>query len=254
MINLRKRSNQKELLDNLNIPFADIKQNMKELNTINTYLGGHSISIGGIKKILQSINKGQSIVVCEIGCGGGDNLKAIEKWCTGNSIEVNFIGIDMKAECIEFAQQQYPALNAKWVISDYREVQFKDNKPDIIFSSLFCHHFTDESIVHILQWMKTNSARGFFINDLHRHFLAYHSIQIITRLFSGSSLVKHDAPLSVARGFNKKEWQKMIATAGISNCSIQWKWAFRHLIIYISETGELRQQDSFPSTETISLT
>lgn len=233
MINLKVRSYQKELLDNLDIPFDDIRQNMKELNTINTLLGGHLITICGIKKILQLFPTDQPITVCEIGCGGGDNLKAIEKWCTRNSIKVNFVGIDLKATCIEFAQQQYPALNVKWIISDYKDVQFIDNKPDIIFSSLFCHHFTNKSILHILLWMKANTTKGFFINDLHRHWLAYYSIQLITRIFSTSYLVKNDAPLSVARGFNKKEWRKMIEDAGIPNCSIQWKWAFRHLIIYI---------------------
>lgn len=232
MINLRLRSTKKELLDNPDIPFSDIKQNMKELNTINTFLGGHAISIGGIKKILKTIHSVTKITVCEIGCGGGDNLKAIETWCIRNSIEVKFIGIDLKAECIEFAQQQYPGLNAAWVVSDYREVAFKENKPDIIFSSLFCHHFTDESIVHILQWMKANATRGFFINDLHRHYLAYYSIKFITSFFSDSYLVKNDAPLSVARGFNKKEWQKIIETANLTNYTIQWKWAFRHLIIH----------------------
>lgn len=232
MINLKVRSYQKELLDNLYIPFADIKQNMKELNTINTYLGGHSITVNGIKKILELLPANQAITVCEIGCGGGDNLKAIEKWCTGNSIKANFVGIDKNAACIEFAQQQYPTLNAKWITADYKDIQFSDNKPDIIFSSLFCHHFTEDSILNILHWMKANTTRGFFINDLHRHWLAYYSIQIITRIFSGSYLVKNDAPLSVARGFKKKEWAKIIAAAGITNCSIQWKWAFRHLIVY----------------------
>src|SRR5436190_20523556 len=98
MINLNLRSYQKELLDLDDIPFADIRQNMKELNLINTYLGGHTISISGIKKILQTFKHDKPITVCEIGCGGGDNLKAIEKWCISHSINVSFIGIDMKRE------------------------------------------------------------------------------------------------------------------------------------------------------------
>lgn len=232
MINLHTRSYQQELLDKDDIPFADIRQNMQELNTINTYLGGHNISIDGIKKILQTFSTQQTITICEIGCGGGDNLKAIENWCLKNNINANFIGIDIKAACIAFAQQQYPSLNAKWIASDYQEVRFNGNKPHIIFSSLFCHHFINEAIVEMLQWMKTNTTRGFFINDLNRHPLAYYSIKIITALFSRSYLVKNDAPLSVARGFKKKEWLEMIAAAAIPNCSIQWKWAFRHLIIF----------------------
>ena len=235
MINLKVRSYEPELLDAADIPFADIRQNMQELNTINTYLGGHAISINGIRNILKTFSTDQPIVICEIGCGGGDNLKAIEKWCTRNNISVRFIGIDLKATCIEYAEQQYPSLNANWIVSDYKAIQFEQDRPDIIFSSLFCHHFDERELVAMLQWMKLNTRRGFFINDLHRHYLAYISIKFITGIISKSYLVKNDAPLSVARGFKKKEWQHLIKAAGIPNCTIHWKWAFRHLIIYTAD-------------------
>ncbi len=235
MINLAKRSYKKELLDDDNIPFADIKQNMKELNAVNTYLGGHNITISGLKKILQQYDSSQPVTICEIGCGGGDNLNAIEKWCTKKNILVTFIGIDIKPECINFAQQQYPLLQCRWIISDYKDVAFRNDKPGIIFSSLFCHHFNDEALVFMLQWMKREAVKGFFINDLHRHWLAYYAIKNITLIFSKSYLVKNDAPLSVARGFKKSEWGEMIKQAGIKNYSINWKWAFRHLIVYTNE-------------------
>ena len=213
------------------IPFADIRQNMKELNTINTLLGGHKITIEGVNNIIGSKKISSPIIICEIGCGGGDNLKAIEKWCVKNNIEAKFIGIDLKSECIEFAQQQYPLLNCEWITSDYQKVIFTDDLPDIIFSSLFCHHFTEQELIKIIRWQQ-QAVKGFFINDLHRHSLAYYLIKFITQVFSKSYLVKNDAPLSVARGFLKTEWVKVLKDAGIKNYSIYWKWAFRHLIIY----------------------
>jgi 2-polyprenyl-3-methyl-5-hydroxy-6-metoxy-1,4-benzoquinol methylase len=234
MPDLKIRSYQKELLDGDNIPFEDIKQNMKELDIINTLLGGHNISVKGIKAIINSKkNDGYNapLQVCEIGCGGGDNIKAISKWCKKNNIAVNFIGIDNKKECIDFAAVQCRGIEVMWIISPYQQVQF-DKKPDIIFSSLFCHHFTEDELVFMLQWMKNNAANGFFINDLHRNPIAYHSIKLLTQTFSKSYLVKHDAPLSVARGFIKKEWQQILNNAGINNSMVQWKWAFRHLITY----------------------
>ncbi len=231
MIDLRKRSYQKELLDHDDIPFADIRQNMKELNTVNSLLGGHHITISGIQQLVKKNNAGDPLSICEIGCGGGDNLKAISNWCNKKNIRAAFTGIDIKPECISYAKEQYPMLDAKWIISDYRLVNFGSSKPTIIFSSLFCHHFSEDELVSMLLWMKTNSATGFFINDLHRHPLAYYSIKLITGIFSRSYLVKNDAPLSVARGFSKKEWQSIFERAGIKNYSIAWKWAFRYLII-----------------------
>ena len=235
MINLKTRSYSKELLDEEDIPFADIRQNMNELNFINTYLGGHRITIEGVKQILAMHDINEPVTICEIGCGGGDNLKAIQKWCDTNKIAASFIGIDLKSECIAFAQQQYPELNAKWITSDYKAVQFENKKPDIIFSSLFCHHFIEAELIDMLNWLKSNCTKGFFINDLHRHLLAYYSIKIMTRVFSGSYLVKNDAPLSVARGFKKKDWQQLLSKSGLTGCVIEWKWAFRYLMVYTAK-------------------
>ncbi len=228
-MNLSKRSYQKELLDGDHISLDDIKQNMEELNTINTLLGGHAITIKGFEALIDDRKK---ITVCEIGCGGGDNLTAIVKWCSKKNIEVSCIGIDMKPECIDVAQKREQLSGiTQWIVSDYVQEQF-EKKPDIIFSSLFCHHFTEQELMQQLNWMRSNCTLGFFINDLHRNRIAYYSIQILTKLFSNSYLVKNDAPLSVARGFLKNEWKTIFEKAGIGKVSIQWKWAFRHLIVY----------------------
>jgi 2-polyprenyl-3-methyl-5-hydroxy-6-metoxy-1,4-benzoquinol methylase len=196
MPSLKNRSYQPELLDADDIPFVAIKQNMQELNTINTLLGGHAITIKGVQKILATIKTTKPIIICEIGCGGGDNLKAIyQSLSVKNNIQ--FIGIDIKQACIDFAKQQYPNLPATWICSDYKMANFV-NQPTIIFSSLFCHHFANNQIVAMLQWMKVKSTHGFFINDLQRNFLAYYSIKYLTQLFSKSYLVKNDAPLSLS--------------------------------------------------------
>jgi 2-polyprenyl-3-methyl-5-hydroxy-6-metoxy-1,4-benzoquinol methylase len=227
MIDYRYRCYNKELLDGMDIPFKDIAENMKELEFINSYLGGHSITIEGFKKLTGST---KNISVCEIGCGGGDNLNALGRFCKRNNIQARFTGIDINADCIEYAKRKSQIDHPTFIVSDYRLADF-DSKPGIIFSSLFCHHFTDDELVEMLQWMKRHATAGFFINDLHRHPVAYNFIKFATKIFSGSYLVKNDAPLSVLRGFRKGEWQKILKNAGITNYAIQWKWAFRYLIM-----------------------
>jgi 2-polyprenyl-3-methyl-5-hydroxy-6-metoxy-1,4-benzoquinol methylase len=223
------RSDTKELLDADDIPFEDIKLNMQELNTINGLLGGHAISIKGLKKLL--LPGDHSLSICEIGCGGGDNLKVIHDYCSRQAINATLTGIDIKENCISFAAQN-SSLPANWICSDYKKVSFGNNKPDIIFASLFCHHFNKKELVSMMHWMNQNSRRGFFINDLHRHPLAYYSIKAMTGIFSRSYLVKNDAPVSVTRGFIKQEWEDIFEEAAISPVDISWQWAFRHLIVY----------------------
>lgn len=230
MFSLTQRSLQKELLDADDIPFADIRQCMKELNTVNSLLGGHAITAKGIKEFIPKTKS--SFHVCEIGCGGGDNLYAIQKKYRTSGVQIKYTGIDLKKECTEYAAAQYPELNARFIDSDYARADFGKDKPDVIFSSLFCHHFSDEELVGMLRWMKDNCTVGFFINDLQRSPIAYYLIKWITKIFSHSHLVINDAPVSVARSFVKKDWNKLFRKAAIDNYTISWQWAFRYLIVY----------------------
>ena len=219
------RSSEKELLDGPLIPFEDIRQNMQELNTINTLLGGHAITKKGFRRILGTRRETS---ICEIGCGGGDNLFVIHQWCKKAGVKAKLTGIDINAHCVEFARERYGHLGIQFICSDY---QASPAYPDILFSSLFCHHFTNEELVLMLQWMQQHCKIGFFINDLHRHALAWWSIRVLTKVFSRSYLVKNDAPLSVLRSFKKKEWQQLLQKAGME-ADVDWQWAFRHLIVY----------------------
>ena len=226
---LAQRSYEPELLDAEMIPEQAFGQMLKEINNINTWLGGHKITLKGFKSFGPE-KLSQPIHVVEIGSGGGDNLKVIYNWCKANDISVKLTGIDIRPECVAYAEKRTTGIPIDYIISDYKLVSFTI-KPDIIFNSLFCHHFKEKDLVFMLQWMQQNSKLGFFINDLHRNIIAYQSIKLLTGLFGKSYMVKYDAPLSVRRGFTIDEWKTLFKEAGITNASIKWEWAFRHLIV-----------------------
>ena len=226
MIDFKRRSYNKELLDRDDLLFDDIRKNMQELNIINSRLGGHAITIKGFKEMATT----STVTICEIGCGGGDNLAALYRWGMKHNIKVRCIGIDINNNCIEWAKQSNPIPDSAFIVSDYKSVNFSE-KPDIIFCSLFAHHFAEKELRAMMLWMQANSRLGFYINELHRHPIAYYFIKITTKLFSKSYLVKNDAPLSVLRGFKTKEWRSILLDAGIKNFTIHWKWAFRHLVL-----------------------
>jgi Methyltransferase domain len=234
-MDISRRSYHAELLDQPGIPAYAIEQNMRELDVINTYLGGHRITLAGFRKLL---GDRRQVWVCEIGCGGGDNLLQIHHWCLRHRITVRLTGIDINPDCLSVARSKLSQAKVELIPSDYRAVSFdRDHLPDILFSSLFCHHFTDDQLVAMLQWMGTHAKTGFFINDLHRHRVAFYSISLLTRIFSRSYLVKNDAPLSVLRGFTRAEWRALLQAAGFGFGSIHWQWAFRWLI-----TVDMKQQ------------
>ncbi|MFN4083002.1 MAG: methyltransferase domain-containing protein [Bacteroidia bacterium] len=220
------RSTQKEYLDAEDLDTFELYQNLSELNFINTWLGGHQITLKGLKSFL--LDKNKTYHVLEIGCGGGDNLLYLAKWAKKHHFNIQFTGVDLKHDCVRYAKNQCKAFNnISFIEADYRELIKEEKQYDIIYSSLFCHHFTNKALKEIILFKIQKSRLGYFINDLQRNPIAYYSIKILTNIFSKSRLVKNDAPLSVLRGFSKKEISEIC-----SNSTIKWQWAFRWLVVY----------------------
>ena len=229
--NFKIRSAEKEYLDAPHIPQRALFQNLSELDTINRLLGGYRVLLRGVKKLLPFATD-QPIRILDIGSGGGDSLANIYRRFHSR-YKLELTGLDLKSDCIKYANKRHENCPIEFIESDYRDRigRVEATTFDIMTASLFCHHLTDSDLIELFIWMSQKARIGFVINDLERHPLAYHSIRILTKLFSKSYLVKHDAPLSVRRGFKRKELKSLLERAGIQNYQIEWRWAFRWLII-----------------------
>jgi SAM-dependent methyltransferase len=230
MPDFTKRSYEPEMLDAKNIPKELLFQNLRELDLVNRRLGGHAVSLKGIKQLVRSKDKTYHIV--DIGCGGGDAMKQIASWAKKNSYKVRLTGVDMNADCIAFMKSAcsgFPEIHG--VVADYRDYLNSVNDVDIIHCSLFCHHLDEVQLTELFKVAEEKAGTGCLVNDLQRHWFAYYSIKFLTRLLNGSSLVKNDAPLSVLRGFHRAELEARMKEAGMNRYTITWAWAFRYLIV-----------------------
>jgi ubiquinone/menaquinone biosynthesis C-methylase UbiE len=237
MPNLSFRSNEKELIDDLELDNDALRENLEELAIINKYLGGNQVTISGLKKLISNTNSpitnNQSpITIADLGCGGGDMLMVMANWVKKKQINAQFIGIDANDFMIDFAKKRtHNYDNISYLHQNIFSEEFKKHSFDIVTMTLFCHHFEDEALIKILQQFRKQTRLGVVINDIHRHWFAYHSIAWITKIFLKSYLVKNDAKLSVWRAFRRKDLENIIQKAGYTSYSIRWKWAFRWEVV-----------------------
>ena len=251
MPNLSYRSNEKELIDDLELDNDALRQNLEELALINKYLGGNQVTLNGLNHLIFDFrfsiadflsvpksaipNPKSQITIADLGCGGGDMLMVMADWAKNKGINAQFIGIDANDFMINFGTKRtanYP--NVSYLHQDIYSEEFKEKSFDVVTMTLFCHHFSDESLITLLQQLKKQTRIGIVINDIHRHWFAYHSIAWITKLFLKSYLVKNDAKLSVWRAFVRKDLAKIIQKSGFTKYSIRWKWAFRWEVVLFS--------------------
>lgn len=222
-----QRSTEKELMDDLNCSGEELNQTLRELKTINRWLGGNYVTTSGLAKIFKSYPQ-DSYTVADIGCGGGDMIRVMHNWAESQKKEVKFTGIDANRNIIDLAAVRLADLpKVTWKVQNVFEPEFSEEKVDISTCTLFTHHFTDSELVGLLKSLQAKSHLGIVINDLHRHWFAYSSIKLLTRLFSKSEMVRHDASLSVLRSFSRSDWERILAQAGIADFTISWNWAFR---------------------------
>lgn len=222
-----QRSEEKELMDDLNCSGEELNQTLRELKTINRWLGGNYVTTSGLAEIFKSYPQ-HSYTVADIGCGGGDMIQVMNEWAKSQKKEVTFTGIDANRNIIDLAAIRLAHLpEVAWRAQNVFDVGFSEEKVDVSTCTLFTHHFTDTELVDLLTSLRKKSRLGIVINDLHRHWFAYYSIQVLTKLFSKSKMVQNDASLSVLRSFSKSDWHRILKSAQLDNFKISWHWAFR---------------------------
>ena len=218
------------MMDDFSLREETIYPIMDELEVINRLLGGYHVFFDSFKRL--SLNNGTTI--SDWGCGGGDSLRVLAKWSRKKHLNLKFVGVDATGTAIEYARKKasgYPEIS--FLHADVFSSQLVPGQFDVVISSLFTHHFEDENWIKLIRKMTECSRYAVVVNDLHRHWFAYHSIGLLTRIFSNSVMVKHDSKVSVLRGFRRKELENLLSKAGITSFRLSWKWAFRwQLIIF----------------------
>ncbi len=229
MKKLAHRSEEKELMDDLDCTGEMLNQTLQELRIINKWLGGNHVTTSGLALVMRERPQ-LSYTIADVGCGGGDMISVMAKWAKRNhrGKQISFIGIDANKNIIDLAKDKLVDLEqVKWRVQNVFDPQFSEEMVDIATCTLFAHHFTEDELVGLLKGLRKKSRLGVIINDLHRHPIAYYSIKILTGLFSKSPMVKNDAPLSVMRSFSRKDWINVLHRAGCTDYQITWHWAFR---------------------------
>lgn len=216
-----KRSYDLEILDDFSIKDNRIDSALKELKVINSLLGGNKISREGIRMLISNLN---ALSILDIGAGASDILISIKKDINNPDI----YSLDRNQRTCKYLKDHSPEINV--ICGDVLFLPYHATF-DIVHASLFLHHFNEEQIKKILISLLNLSSRGIVINDLHRSIFAWLGIKILTILFSNSKAVKYDGPLSVKRGFIKKDWINILNDLAPIKYKIKRRWAFRWLIV-----------------------
>ena len=224
------RSAQAELMDTEIVSFEEFHQCLRQLEFINICTLAYGPTLQWLDKMWRHIQPEKPIFILDAGSGGGDMLRRIWKWSQKRGFKVKLMGADLNPWSKQSAEKMTSKnISVSFETTDIFELNLPQ-PPDFIISALFTHHLADDVLVQFIRWMDAQAVRGWFINDLHRHPVAYYFIKYVTRIIPANRLIRHDAPVSVARAFTASDWRTLLAKAGIpqNRARVTWHFPFRY--------------------------
>jgi hypothetical protein len=192
----------------------ELRACLRDLSKLNRWFLGYRPILRWLDSFaLQKFDAPMHLV--DVGSGYGDTLRRVEKWAHERRIRMRLTGCDLNPDTAEIASEASERTSRiEWVVSDV--FAYESTEPiDIVVSSLFTHHLTENGIVRFLGWMEEQSRVGWFINDLSRAPIPYHLLKAFSKLAGLHPFVQHDGPVSIARAFVAEDWRRMSSAAGL---------------------------------------
>lgn len=224
------RSLEQEKLDNLHLHGESLNKALKSLAWVNKWLGNHNAVIRSLLSIHKRTNEPVSII--DLGCGGGDTILALAKQLRKNKIAFFITGIDGNKNSLQFAQTSCAGFNEiKFMQADILSDDFEISPCDILISSHFMYHFTEDGFLRFLNKYLPFVSTGIICSELERSRFAIFVFSFTRFILPISRMAKQDGLLALKRSFTKKEWFSILDNTTIKTFKLRSVPVFRVLLI-----------------------
>ncbi|MBD2847712.1 methyltransferase domain-containing protein [Paenibacillus sp. IB182496] len=228
---LRMRAASPELMDE---PGGghELTAALRELRRLNRLLGAAPATRHGVVRLWERHGRPRRLRVLDAGSGGGDVNLSLLRWAEQAGVELHLTLVDRSAEaCAEARRLFVEHSNVEVVQADLYALA--TDSADIVTASQVLHHFARPELPGAMRALLRASRVGVVIGDIHRHRLAWLGVWVAARLLRTGRYVRHDGPLSVARGFRSEDWAALQSELGETAASfeVRWRPLFRYCVV-----------------------
>ncbi|MGN6500154.1 MAG: methyltransferase domain-containing protein [Tsuneonella sp.] len=220
---LAERAIAEEMMDDPSLDAASYTRVLHDLARVNTITLARRPTLRFLE---HAVGARRSFKLLDVGFGDGDMLRTIARWSARRRIKAELVGVDLNARSVAAAKEATPPdLRIDYRGGDYAELAGEGW--DCVVSSLVAHHMSRDQLVAFLRFMERETRAGWFVNDLHRHGLAYAGWPLLAGLMRWHPIVRHDGHLSIARSYRPAEWRPLLAEAGVADARVFRAFPFR---------------------------
>jgi 2-polyprenyl-3-methyl-5-hydroxy-6-metoxy-1,4-benzoquinol methylase len=227
---LRERASRCEWMDDGTASGPQLQEAFRHLQRLNRLLGASGPMLYGVRQLWARMGKPGELTVLDAGSGSGDINRRLLKWADRRGIRIRIMLVDPSAEARIEAKRLFAHENR--VVFVQRNVfDIPPRHADIVTASQFVHHLPSQRLPGDIRRLLDISRVGVVINDLHRHWMSWSAVWLLTRLLSRNRCIWHDGPLSVAKGFRRSEFTALARQLQVPEMICRWRPLFRYAVI-----------------------
>lgn len=222
---LSERAVLPELIDAPQMDASLVESSLAFMGWVNRYFGGVSVVRRHLAAEASRVDG--PLRVLDVGTGSADIPLAVSRWARDRGLAVEFTCIESNPQCAAVARRRLdqaadPAV--RLVVGDAC-----GHDPDAPYhcavGSMVFHHFDDGGILRLIAHLRERVTGSLLINDLCRCWPNYLACGMLAPVLSPG--VRHDALLSIRRGFRVAELRHLLARVPRATVSVARAWFFR---------------------------
>jgi SAM-dependent methyltransferase len=163
----------------------------------------------------------------DVACGGGDVTRALKRRALRECFPLEVHGCDVSPLAVAHAEgrAREEGLDVNFFQLDALGAAIPGGF-DLICSSLFIHHLTDDEVVSLLSRM-AEAGRALLLQDLVRSRSGWWLSKITLNVLSRSQVAQVDGPRSVQASYRIPEIASLARRAGLAGAEVRSSWPQR---------------------------
>ena len=232
------RATATEFLDRPDCDPALAAASYRFMETVNGCFGGIRMVRRFLATETQGRHAGVPLRILDIGSGSCDIPLAVSQWARARGIPLHFTCLEKAGHAVNIARGQIArAGNPPVKLLQEDAFTHQPAEPyDCAVASMCFHHFTNAQILTLLRRLHGFVLNSVLINDLRRSRLAYLAARLL--LAATPAGVRHDALLSIRRGFKISEMRSLLRQLDNVTLSVKPIRWFRIAAIIRFKPGE----------------
>jgi 2-polyprenyl-3-methyl-5-hydroxy-6-metoxy-1,4-benzoquinol methylase len=153
---------------------------------------------------------------------------ALVKWGRRKGRTVHIRAIDNHPLIVELARQRCLGY-AEISVEKQDALQLAEDRYDYVHASQFLHHFPDQEVGNVLRHLLGLCSKALVVSDLLHHPLHYAAAWLFS--LPASQVFRHDARLSVRKGFRAHELRSLLEEHGFAGFQLEEHFLYRFLLV-----------------------